>query len=442
MITFLTTENRPEFCADVHAHDTIWVPILSDPVEHYRRNRFSFIYVYSVQTRREYLLGGHHGDLTPVEMPSLTGPGRRFVYRLKTFPLPGGMDADLIHWFCKNEPIPVDDLDRRVLSVYAGWYRNTPNWHDVVPILCFAETCRQIKNRLLAVLPLFEPDAAFEHYNKVLLPNLNWIEQTGVHVDVGRFSERFYPVTDDLVYTEYNPYTTTGRPSNHFRGVNFAALNKSDGSRACITPRDPAGLLLEFDYQSFHLRLIGAMVQYDFPESDIHAFLGRQYLQKDSLTPEEYEQSKQMTFTLLYGDVRQEYLHLPFFRKVHDLSFRYFQDMMNETYVRTPLFHRKIRHHTLESVSRSKIFNYLVQAAETEFNSVILGRLRDYLYGKSSKLVLYTYDSFLIDYSPSDGRQFLNDVRTILTAPGMEVRLKAGRNYHDMVRVEEGPPGT
>ena len=32
-------------------------------------------------------------------------------------------------------------------------------------------------------------------------------------------------------YTEYNLYTSTGRPSNKFGGVNFAALNKEDGSR-------------------------------------------------------------------------------------------------------------------------------------------------------------------------------------------------------------------
>ncbi len=34
-----------------------------------------------------------------------------------------------------------------------------------------------------------------------------------------------------IEWTEYHPYTLTSRPSNNFGGINYAALNKDDGSR-------------------------------------------------------------------------------------------------------------------------------------------------------------------------------------------------------------------
>jgi len=43
-------------------------------------------------------------------------------------------------------------------------------------------------------------------------------------------ANKLYPANQEWV-KKYNPYTITGRPSNAWRGVNYAALNKTDGSR-------------------------------------------------------------------------------------------------------------------------------------------------------------------------------------------------------------------
>jgi hypothetical protein len=44
-------------------------------------------------------------------------------------------------------------------------------------------------------------------------------------------------VNDAKVYSQYNYHTMTGRPSNAFRGFNFAAMNKEDGTRAAFCSR-------------------------------------------------------------------------------------------------------------------------------------------------------------------------------------------------------------
>ena len=74
-----------------------------------------------------------------------------------------------------------------------------------------------------------------------------------------------------MVYSEYNPYTATGRPSNRFGGLNFAALNKKDGSRKKFISRyGKEGMLVEMDYDAYHLRLIGDEVNYKFPKGSVH----------------------------------------------------------------------------------------------------------------------------------------------------------------------------
>ena len=55
--------------------------------------------------------------------------------------------------------------------------------------------------------------------------------------------------------TQYHPFTTT-YPSNNFGGVNYAALNKDDGSRDRFVSRFEGGKLVQFDYDVSSLPLL------------------------------------------------------------------------------------------------------------------------------------------------------------------------------------------
>ena len=65
-------------------------------------------------------------------------------------------------------------------------------------------------------------------------------------------------------------------------------------------------------------------------------------------------------------------------------------------------------------MNRNKLFNYLIQANETEINIKKILDIQDYLLGKNTKLVLYGYDSFLFDFSEKDGVETLKHIKTIL----------------------------
>ena len=101
--------------------------------------------------------------------------------------------------------------------------------------------------------------AQLENENDDIIDNLTYLESSGLRYD------------KNIVFSEYNPYTSTGRPSNRFGGINFAALNKSDGSRAKFISRfGSKGKLVEFDYDAYHLRLIADKVGYKFSDASVH----------------------------------------------------------------------------------------------------------------------------------------------------------------------------
>ena len=128
------------------------------------------------------------------------------------------------------------------------------------------------------------------------------IERTGLQIDYNKFTEKFKAngIVNNKAYTEYNIYTTTGRPSNKFGGVNYAALNKEDGCRESFVSRFEQGSLLEMDFDAYHPRLIADIIGYELPEGSIHEYFARQYFGKEEISEQEYEDSKKITFRLLY----------------------------------------------------------------------------------------------------------------------------------------------
>jgi len=66
-------------------------------------------------------------------------------------------------------------------------------------------------------------------------------------------------------------------------------------------------------------------------------------------------------------------------------------------------------------------------------NVRILWDVLKLLRGRKTKLVLYTYDSFLFDYDMKDGKDTILLLKDIISEQGKyPVKLKAGVNYNVM----------
>lgn len=282
---------------------------------------------------------------------------------------------------------------------------------------------------------------AYQFMNDIAIPATQYLESAGVHVETAQAVSKYGPrinryIQNDLLYSEYNLFTTTGRPSNKFGGVNFAALNKRDGSREMFTSRYDDGLLVMADFESFHLRLIADMIGFELPTNiAVHEYLGRQYFGVTELTPEQYEEGKQITFRLLYGEDRDT--NVPeFFIAVYKYIDMLTTLMDIQGYITSPYYKREIRKSEIESPTPSKIFNYMIQLAETELNLAAVHKLRSMYMSARSKLTLYTYDAILIDYSLSDGKELLNSTIDVLSHGGrFPMRIYYGKTYQEMKKL-------
>lgn len=228
---------------------------------------------------------------------------------------------------------------------------------------------------------------------------------------------------------EYNPYTLTGRPSNHFDNINYAALNKSDGSRKRFVSRfGNNGCLVEIDLTGFHLYLIYLILNKPFPKN-IYEELGKVYFKKVQLSEEEIKQSKDLTFRQIYGGIEERYQHIEPFNEIHELTKQLYESYKKND-LTTFLFGKKVNTKKLIGFNPSKIFNYLLQNLETEFNSNLINSLVELTKPTKSKLILYTYDSFLLDYCFEDGKLFLQNLKDIFN--NIPYHLKVGTNYHEL----------
>jgi hypothetical protein len=325
------------------------------------------------------------------------------------------------------EYIDTSNIGTKCVDFYYSKYVNLSNINCLIPISKHYEESEALFE---IVSPIIKNPIhlEFEFQNNRTTEVFYQIEKNGINLDKKCFIEHYkdkmhYPefnISKGRIYTQYNLYTTTTRPSNTFNNVNFAALNKDNGERTCYKPEFDK--FVELDFQGYHPRLIGELVEWHFPnDTNTYEILG----QSLNVSPQD---AKELTFKQLYGGVWSEYQDKPFFKQVN-----MFIDGMWDTYQHDNSYTtaNKIFKRDDEGITRNKLFNYIIQSYETSNNVQLLEQVLDYLKDKKTKLVLYTYDAFLFDYSQEDGAIF-PEITKILEYP---VSIKQGTSYHGLTKI-------
>lgn len=433
------------FCT--HYNDIDWdsiadntklaIPILSDHQKHRCENRISFIYLYDFDTETEYVIGCNHNDLEKNDaawISQVNWGSVLFSYKnavLKDYGV-DSWDIDICYWLQYNTPLEIGLSDD--ITTYHKWYRMIHNVNDIVPIVSYIEYCQNIVDNFKECLLDIQFDKTLNFYNNIVLDNFRQIENSGIEVD-SEIVKKFFNKPADILYSQYFPYTSTGRPSNRFGGINFAALEKTNGVREMIKVKGPDKFLIEYDYDSHHVRLVAKLIGYQLPDGNLHDYFGRQYFNTPVLTEEQYNESKGITFKMLYGNITPEYADIKFFKLVHQYRKELWAEFKLNGFIDAPLTKRKIYYKNFEDMAPNKLFNYVLQGYETDVNNLMLSKILKYLYQKKSKLILYTYDSFLFEYNTIDGKEFINDIGNILNDYGMKASWKVGKNYNQMKKI-------
>jgi len=303
-----------------------------------------------------------------------------------------------------------------------------------IPVLKIEQWCREVIQNIINNNYNFEITPCMTFYKEVVSENIMTIESNGIHVDLPLFNKIFgqYPsksTKGNLLFNEYNLYTSTGRPSNAYGGVNFVALNKQDDSRKAFTSRwGSDGVLVEYDFDSYHIRLLGRLLDIELPEENLHDFFGKMYFDCDSLTQEQHNLSKQITFKMIYSKPLPEFKHFKLFKAIEQFKDKLWQEYLQIEYIQLPISKRKIYKKTYGDMYRSKLFNYYLQGIETDFSMIFIQKVLNLLRNRQSKLVLYTYDSFLLDLTKKEKAVIVEQLNRILP----NVNVKVGSNFFNL----------
>ena len=411
-----------EFLKLYNSEDSILVPIPQDSNKHPVSDELSLLYV-KLFNGNEFILPFNHSETLNIEIPNLESNTKKYTYDRKKLnhfiKLNNVIDINLLYYLATSTPLYIDDIDTKAHHFFNMRYYKRNNINNIIPVLKHLEKCREIASILKDTIEKYEAYVNLS-YNNEVLDNLSYIESNGLQT------------VDGIVHSEYNIYTSTGRPSNRFGGTNFAALNKTDGSRKPFVSRFKNGVLVEMDFDGYHLRLIADKIGYKFPEGSVHEYMAKFY-------GCDYNESKNRSFKYLYGHIPIDVVQInPFFSKVHDFIKDVWSEYKSKEFIVSDIYNRRIYKKNLSDMNANKLFNYTIQLMETENNMKVLSKLIPEIKDDRSKLILYSYDSFLLDFNMEDSLTYLSKVKKILEQNDkFPVKVSWGLNYHEMKDITE-----
>jgi hypothetical protein len=303
-------------------------------------------------------------------------------------------------------------------ELYYRQHKDNPELNLIIPIVKHYELCETIFEDLKANINK-EKTKYDEFYNNKVSLVFNAIERSGIRVHNETFEQHFHPVNGEYVYTQFNLKTTTTRPSNKFNNVNYAALNKENGCRKSFIPSND--ILYEVDISAYHPSLSCRLINYSFPTSDIHTHFSELY-------KVDYNKAKELTFKQLYGGVFEKYKKLEFFQGIEKYVGELWEKFEREGQITCPVSDFVYKKENLGEMNPQKLFNYFYKVLETSMNVRILWDMCSMLANKKTKLVLYTYDSFLFDLSEED-EYIRKEIDVIFEKYKLNIKTKQGYDY-------------
>ena len=396
------------------------------------------VYIHPIDHPEGYIIPVQHDEGLNVEKNRiydvLKSYTTLYTYNKKDllyhFVLTDIIDLSLLYAMSKYDRFDLPRLN----STYSWFYNRLPEFRDInaiIPLTKLFEKCEENFKALECILK-YEIPSGFDFYNKTATNIFYLIEQSGLRITYQAFLDLFKPsnpnfsIQDSIVYTSYNLYNSTSRPTNAFNSVNFAAIPKAPEFRKAIIPQND--VFVEFDFDGYHLRLLCEQIGYELTDESAHVQLARLYFGKDEIAEDEYAKAKQINFHAIYGKIPPEYAFLEVFDKIQTYIDGLWKQFKEQGYVEDPISGKRFTQ-DLPDMHPQKLMNYMMQSLETSRNIIILRDVLMFLKNKKSKLALYTYDAVVFDFDKEDGKETLESLEKIMNQKGKyPIKFKYGTN--------------
>jgi hypothetical protein len=387
--------------------------------EHPTQNNVSAVYVRPLKANKGFMLCSNHSETLGIELRDIKEVLKKFdkLYcrdkkeLLHYFPLKS-------LWDISPPPTTYIRPTTQTHEIFYSQHRENHEINVIIPIVKHYEICERIYNDLQANIG--KDTKYVEFFNNKTSLVFSAIEQNGIYINPKIFSEHFHKTKKNKVHTQYNLKTLTTRPSNRFGGVNYAALNKDNGSRKSFIPQNDE--FIEIDITAYHPTITSHLVDFTFPDNDIHSGFASMY-------GVDRDKAKELTFKQLYGGIFKEYENLEFFKRVKKYINQKWGEFSTQGFVECDVSYYRFYNEKLDNMNPQKLFNYILQNYETSQNILIIWDILSILRGKKSKLVLYTYDSFLIDLNEEE-RSLIQEIQNTFKKYKLNTKIKNGNDYN------------
>ena len=401
-------------------YDKVFIePIYFNDFVHPSLNDISLLYIKPLNGDKGYILSISHNEallLNSVVINDLLASYSEIYVRdrksfINLFPLKNLIDISF------NTP----EYSEITTPAHSFFYRthNVEDINTIIPLVKHYERCENIyyKIKEYCVKP------KNNKFNNQITSIFNYIESNGIKIDKKtldkhfELNNEFLSIKNDIIYTQYNLCTTTGRPSNSFNTINFAALSKDNGCRNAFIPKND--YFIEIDISAYHPTLAAQLIGYDFGKDTPYEY----FAQEANI---EISEAKILMFKQLYGGIYKEYQYIEYFQLIQEHVNKMWKKYTVDGFIECPISGHKF-YKGIKDINPQKLFNYTLQNLETANNVCIMWDVIKLLKGKETQIVLYTYDSILLDYNEDDN--ILKDIQNQFNKHNLKIKLTKGKNY-------------
>lgn len=428
MFYIVETNNQLEELFNKNYSEVFIEPIYYNDNVHPTLNNLSLLYLKPSNNDKGYLICLNHSETLQLQKTAINAllasfneiyvrDRKSFIY---FFPLKSIIDISFNIPEYLEPTTPTHDF-------FYQRYNDKDNINSIIPVVKHYEKCELIFDKVKNYCSKLGNSAFHNKLTSVFFA----IERNGLKINYDKFNkffdvnEELYSIQNNTIYTQYNLSTTTGRPSNSFNGINFAALKKDDGCRESFIPKND--YFIEIDISAYHPTLASQLIDYDFGNETPYQYFARE-------ADIELSEAKLLMFRQLYGGIYKEYQHIKYFQLIQKHVDELWNKFTTDGFIECPISGHKFTN-KLKDINPQKLFNYTLQNLETSTNVLIIWDIIKLLKGKLTKIVLYTYDSILIDYNEED--EILEQIQQVFKKYKLKTKLTKGHNYGKMLTLNE-----